>query len=213
MLPFNVQQFFAVFRAYNSDLWPAIPVAYALGATVLWAIVSQRPVAARLAAVALALMWLWTGVAYHITYFAEINRLALPFGALFIAEAILLAAVGAWLRPVTFAVGGYRAIAGWSFIAYVAVAYPLIGLWSGHPLAELPQFGVTPCPLTLFTFGVLLLAKPPLPWVLLVIPVLWSLVGGSAAFLLHVPQDWVLLASGIATALLLAATRHSTSPA
>jgi hypothetical protein len=32
---------------------------------------------------------------------------------------------------------------------------------------------------------------------LLVIPVLWSLVGGSAAFLLQVPQDWILLASGL----------------
>jgi hypothetical protein len=28
---------------------------------------------------------------------------------------------------------------------------------------------------------------------LLVIPVIWSLIGGSAAFLLQVPQDWLLL--------------------
>ena len=28
-------------------------------------------------------------------------------------------------------------------------------------------------------------------------PLLWSLVGGSAAFLLQVPQDWALLLSGI----------------
>ncbi len=213
MLPFTVEQFFAVFRAYNGSLWPAIPVAYALGAAVLWAIVSQRPVAARLAAVALALMWLWTGVAYHIAYFAEINRLALPFGALFIAEAILLVVVAAWRRPISFGSAGLPAIAGWTLIAYTVIAYPLIGWMAGHPLAELPQFGVTPCPVTLFTFGVLLLARPPAPWLLLVIPVVWSLIGGSAAFLLHVPQDWVLLLSGVATLLLLVLSGNRTSPA
>lgn len=31
----------------------------------------------------------------------------------------------------------------------------------------------------------------------------WSLLGGRAAFLLHVPQDWLLLAGGVLTAALL----------
>jgi Family of unknown function (DUF6064) len=59
------------------------------------------------------------------------------------------------------------------------------------------MFGVTPCPVTIFTFGMLLATVPPIsPW-LLVIPFVWSLIGGSAAILLHVPQDWFLLASGL----------------
>jgi hypothetical protein len=48
---------------------------------------------------------------------------------------------------------------------------------------------------TLFTFGVLLVAQGPVPRLLLIIPLLWALVGGSAAFLLAVPQDWPLLLS------------------
>jgi hypothetical protein len=32
---------------------------------------------------------------------------------------------------------------------------------------------------------------------LLAIPALWSLIGGSAAILLSVPQDWLLLVSGM----------------
>lgn len=86
---------------------------------------------------------------------------------------------------------------GWTLIAYAAVLYPLIGLWSGHSLEEVPMFGITPCPVTIFTFGPLLLARP-VAWWLLVIPFLWSLIGGSAAFLLEVPQDWVLALSGLA---------------
>jgi hypothetical protein len=55
------------------------------------------------------------------------------------------------------------------------------------------MFGITPCPLTLFTFGILLLASGRIRWSLLVVPGAWSLIGGSAAFLLDVPQDWPLL--------------------
>jgi hypothetical protein len=57
------------------------------------------------------------------------------------------------------------------------------------------MFGVTPCPVTLFTFGVLLLSTVRVPRRILVVPVLWALIGGSASYLLHVPQDWLLLAS------------------
>jgi hypothetical protein len=42
----------------------------------------------------------------------------------------------------------------------------------------------------------MLLLAHPVRWLTLAIPVLWSLLGGSAAFLLDVPQDWFLLFSG-----------------
>ena len=73
----------------------------------------------------------------------------------------------------------------------------------GHAAVELPIFGVTPCPVTIFTLGLFLLADR-VPKSLLIIPVLWSLIGGSAAFLLDVRQDWALLVSGVVAA----APRH-----
>jgi hypothetical protein len=76
------------------------------------------------------------------------------------------------------------------------VVYPLIGL-ADHGYPAMPMFGITPCPVTLFTFGVMLVARGPLPRRLLVIPLLWALIGGSAAFLLGVPQDWPLLIGGL----------------
>lgn len=54
------------------------------------------------------------------------------------------------------------------------------------------MFGVTPCPTVIFTFGVLLLAKPRLPFWLFVIPAVWAVIGGSAAILLDVREDWML---------------------
>jgi Family of unknown function (DUF6064) len=82
---------------------------------------------------------------------------------------------------------------GWVLIGYVLLTYPLVGILSGHHYLDLPMFGITPCPVTIFTVGVFVLAQPQVPRVLLVIPLLWSLLGGSAVFVLGVAQDWPLL--------------------
>ena len=94
-------------------------------------------------------------------------------------------------------------------MAYAAVIYPLLGQSSGHVYPAQPMFGITPCPVTLFTFGVLLLTLAPVPRWLLIIPGGWSLVGGSAAFMLGVPQDWPLFFSGLTIVLLILRDRAS----
>jgi hypothetical protein len=72
----------------------------------------------------------------------------------------------------------------------------------GHFYSAAPMFGVTHCPVTIFTLGLLLMTRTR-PSSLMIVPVLWSLIGGTVAFLLQVPQDWLLLVSGpLATALL-----------
>lgn len=155
----------------------------------LW---SDRTIAA-----ILALMWAWTGFAYHLLFFATINKAAYAFFALFALQAAALAYAGIY-RRIDFGVPpGPATWVGASFVIYAAVAYPLIGIAAGHHGSDLPMFGVTPCPVTIFTFGILLLTLRRLPIYLLVIPTLWSVIGGSAAFLLHVPQDWPLLLSSV----------------
>jgi hypothetical protein len=69
-----------------------------------------------------------------------------------------------------------------------------------------PLFGLTPRPVTILTLGCLLLTTGPVPWWDLVIPLVWSPIGGTAAFLLGVAQDWILLVSGVATEWIVAAT-------
>jgi len=83
------------------------------------------------------------------------------------------------------------------FIVYAMVVYPLLGFLSGHVYPGSPVFGVTPCPVTIFTFGFFLLARKKVPLGVLIIPFIWSLVGGSAAWTLGVPEDYGLLAAGI----------------
>jgi hypothetical protein len=205
MLPFSHEQFIQVFSSYNTSVWPAPVLAYALAVAMLFAVATGR---SKLAGAGLALMWLWTGVAYHWLHFTAINKAAWLFGAVFVLQALLLLLMSARGRLHFTGGTGTTGVIGWGLVLYATVVYPLLGSWTGQSYPAIPTFGITPCPVTVFTFGLLLLAAPPVPRWLLVVPVLWSFVGGTAAFLLHVPQDWVLLLSGLAAIPVLAGSRR-----
>jgi len=120
------------------------------------------------------------------------------FAALFVAQGVYFGMAGVLQGRLSFGFRrNLRQGVGLLFVLYATLAYPMIGRFAGHAYDELPMFGVTPCPVTIFTFGLLLLAIRPLPGLALVIPLLWSLIGGSAAVLLGIPQDWLLLVSGL----------------
>jgi Family of unknown function (DUF6064) len=204
VLPFTAAQFFEVFARYNAAVWPAPLLAYALGAIAVAAGYRGDRRGNLVTAAVLALFWGWAGVAYHWLAFSAINRAAWLFGAFFVAEAILLARFAGQMRFGDRA--GANAAVGVAFIVYAALLYPLLGMAAGHGYPAMPMFGITPCPVTIFTLGLFLLASR-LPRPLLIVPVLWSLIGGTAAFLLGVPQDWLLLVSGPLTVILIWRTR------
>jgi hypothetical protein len=146
----------------------------------------------------LGAMWLWTGIAYQGVWFSEINKAAYLFAAMFVVQGGALLYAGLFHRQLVFGVRQtLAATAGGVLILYSAIVYPLLSLVTGHPYPEMPMFGVTPCPVTLFSFGFFLLTMRRVPGWLLVVPFAWSLVGGSAAVLLRMPQDWPLLVSGL----------------
>ena len=197
MLPFTRDEFLDLFAAYNASVWPAQPLAYGLGAVAMLALAGGSPAGRRLALALIGVMWLWTGIAYHWLFFAEINPAAVAFALLFGLQGAAFLAAAAAAKP-GFDVGGLRSPSGTlgaALIAYAFAVYPLIDLMMGH-WPRMPAFGISPCPVTLFTLGLLLLARPRPPLRLWIIPVLWSLIGGTAAFLLGIVQDWVLLAAG-----------------
>jgi hypothetical protein len=209
MLPFTQDQFVAVFVAYNEAVWPAPIAAYLLGGLAVYLAARRRELAARIVPGILGLLWLWNGVAYHWLYFRPINPAATVFGAAFVIQGLLLLVYGSALGRLGFATQApLRHWAGLTLIAYAMLLYPLLGLAAGHVYPAAPVFGITPCPLTIFTFGVLLLANGS-PWLLVVVPALWSVVGGSAAVLLGVPEDWMLPVAGLITvALMVWTARH-----
>jgi hypothetical protein len=196
ILPFTLQEFVDVFAVYNLAVWPAILVAYVLGTLTIISVLRPSVLHSRFVAVVLAAMWAWSGIAYHWLYFGTINQAALLFGAAFVGQSIIFLRT-AWrgefllsFRP------NASGLIGISMIFYAALIYPVLGLIAGHHLTELPMFGVTPCPVAIFTFGCILQTEKPVSWRILAIPLLWALIGGSAALLLGIWQDWMLLLSG-----------------
>lgn len=197
MLPFTRDQFFSVFATYNNSVWPVQIVAYLLGLIAVLALLRPGRMADRVVAGVLAIMWLWAGLAYHALFFAPINKAAYLFAALFVVQGILIGYAGMGDRLRFGFRAGPAAWIGAVFVLYSAVIYPLVGLAIRHAYPGMPMFGITPCPVTIFTFGMLLMTTERFPRWLLVNPFIWSLIGGSAAILLDVPQDWLLLASGV----------------
>ncbi len=111
------------------------------------------------------------------------------------AEGILLLSAGHRQSIAVAATNRWRSLAGWSLVTY-ALAYPVLNLTLGHPYPGTPTFGV-PCPTAILTIGVLVVARGASVIRLAIVPCLWGLVGGSAALLLGVWTDYVLLAAGV----------------
>jgi hypothetical protein len=196
-LPFTTEQFFGVFAAYNRAVWPAQLLLYALG--VLLALLAYRGRASRSIALGLALLWAWMGAVYHLAFFRQINPAAVVFGVAFIGQAVLF---GTWgyraSRSTAREVQGAPAWWGSVLLAYALLGYPLLGWVLGHRYPGNPTFGV-PCPTTIATLGLLVWLRKAAPWWLLPIPLLWVVVGTSAAFSFGMWEDLGLLAAGVVT--------------
>ena len=193
-LPFSRTAFLDVFAAYNIELWPVVLALWLGTAVALISVVRGRS-SSRVVSGLLAFHWAWAAVVYHAVYFARINPAARLFAGLFLLQSALFLWSGVVTRRLTFSwASSLRHFVGLGLSVY-ALAYPLLSLLFGHEYPRMPTFGV-PCPTTLLTAGLLLIAELPLNRWLAIIPITWSVVGGSAAVFLGVPADLMLFGAG-----------------
>jgi hypothetical protein len=195
-LPFTETQFLDNFGAFNAALWPVLAVLWVASLVLATQLMRGRP---RSAALGLLLMahWLWAAGAYHAAFFSRINPAAWLFAALFTAQAVALAWHATYGGGLTFVWRRSWRHAGAAVFILYALAYPALVQLTGHEPPRAPLFGV-PCPTALLTAGLLLATEPPAPRGLLVIPVAWSLLAGTAALLLGVTPDLMLFAAAAA---------------
>ncbi len=195
-MPFTREQFFDLFAAYNEALWPAVVGLWIASAVIVALQLSAPRPHARWISALLVWHWAWSGLAYHAAFFTRINPVAWLFAALFIGQAVLFFRVGVVQQRLSFARWGSAwAPLAWGLVAY-SLAYPIINAAAHFTLLRIPTFGI-PCPTTIFTAGVLMLARPQ-SWRVSAIPVIWAAIGGSAAFLLGVHADLALPIAGVA---------------
>ena len=202
-LPFTVDQFLQVFRNYNQSIFPLQILFYILAVTIIFLSIKKTAFADKLINTLLAFFWIWMGLIYHFQFFAAINKAAYLFGSLFIIEGMLFLYFGLIRSTLMYR---FRwdgpGIIGAVLIAFALVVYPLLGYLFGHIYPASPTFGL-PCPTTIFCLGVLLWTREKCPWAILIIPVIWSLIGFSAAIRLGMREDTALPLAGITAILIL----------
>jgi hypothetical protein len=195
-MPFTTAQFLRVFEKYNQTIFPMQFVLTLVGIVAVGLAVSRKPFANKIISGLLGFLWLWAGIVYHLRFFTEISPPAYVFGALFIFQGWFFLYEGVVKNSLSFrASQKFHGILGAIFITYALVIYPLIGYALGRTFPTSPTFG-TPCQTTIFTFGLLLWADKKVPLNLLIVPVLWSLVGTSAALSFGIKEDFGLLVAG-----------------
>lgn len=196
-LPFTAEQFFGVFRAYNTTLWPVQMFLLALAGLAVVLVMWPRSWSGVGVSAILALLWGWMGLAYHLAFFTAISPPAYAFAAVFVAGALVFLRQGVVRRRLEFRwQADARGVTALLLVLYALVVYPAWSHFAGRPYLETPTFGL-PCPTTIFTMGLLACLVGPYPRSVFVVPVLWSLVGVQAAFLLSVPQDLGLAAVAV----------------
>jgi hypothetical protein len=195
-LTLTLPQLLATFERYNLAIWPAQLLAYVLGLVALWFVIKPGRYSNRIIAGILSFLWLWTGIVFFPLYFAPVYTPAYAFGLLFIIQG--LAFLASLLRPrLSFAFkGDVCSIVGLLFIAYAMIGYPAVGYFLGHIYPQTPPFGLTPCPGTIFTFGLFLLTDKKVPKLFLIIPLLWAL-GGVLPVSVGILEDVGLITAGV----------------
>jgi len=191
IVPFGEQQFLDVFREYNDAIYPlqAGMVLLAIGA--ITAVYRRR----QLVAPIVAALWIWSGVEYHWLHFTRLMPAAWVFGALFVTAGVIFLFDGHIFTSAN--VSPARGWFGGALVIYALLLYPIVGSFTGHFYPESPTFGA-PCPLAIFTLGLLLMTARPLPLLAAAVPLVWSLFALSAAAGLGMLEDAALpLGAGI----------------
>lgn len=194
-LLFNARTYHRLVGAYNEALWPAHAVALMVGLALLWLLLRRPAWGTAVLAAGLGAAWGWSGGAFVLQRYAQINWAAPWLAAACLAQALLLlgAAVLAWRRPPAWrSHRAGRTVA--ALFAAVLLGYPALAPWAGRPWPQAELFGITPDPTALATLVLLALAPVRAGWCLLPIPIAWCALAATTLQLLGAPE-WPLPAA------------------
>lgn len=193
-LLFSPATYFRLIALHNLAVWPA-PIAGGIAGAALL-LLCRGPLIPRSALWLLALAWL-ASAGFLAFRYATVNWAAPWFALGFVLQGALTAFVGLGWRPAPRR-DGPSAVLGGGLLLLGALAYPALALLSGRALAAVEIFAILPDPTVVATLGVLLLMPGRAPWLLLPLPLAWSMLGGATLVAMGAPEAVVLLTAGAA---------------
>ncbi|MGC9333426.1 MAG: DUF6064 family protein [Anaerolineae bacterium] len=201
-MPFTIDMLLDYFAVYNESIWPMQWIGLALGLLTLVPLFRPGTATDRVVTAILALLWLWVGLIFWRRAAVDMAMLYAPTVLFAVQGALFLYALARGLMaygPENRLYGGFGLI----FIAYALAGYPLIGLLVGHLYPHTALSPLFPCPATILTFSVFLLARR-VPWYLLLIPAFWA-ISGILWFSLGMAEDAGLVFAGVVGLVMLVA--------
>ena len=196
-IPFTTEAFFQVIENYNLVFFPVQIILLLLGVIAIFLLHSERPNKSRFIGGFLGILWLWTGIAYHLALFTTINKAAYGFGALYVLQGILFFVKTFGREKLVFVLNKRPwDFIGYFFIVFGLILYPILIYLSKESLLLTITLGL-PCPSTIFTFGFLMLTTRAFSKYLLIIPTIWAIIGTFAAIHFEVYPDYMLLVTAV----------------
>lgn len=187
--------------AYNLVVWPMVIVTYLLGAIALVLAVKKTKYSNRTISGILALLWLWVGIVTCVVFFAwmfSAGAIWYLFGLILVVGGVLFLSFGVIRSSLSFKfTGDSYNILGAVMLVYSMLIYPIIGSLTERGYPAYPIFGTFPCPVTIFTFGLLLWADRKVLKIVTVMPLVWALTGVLWAFMYQIWADVGLIILGI----------------
>lgn len=209
-IPFTSEVYYRLIERVNEAFWPLHFVAIILGLAAL--ILAWRG-RSKIALALLAPAWIFSGIVFHLNYYAEINWAAPWFGWAFLTQAALLLLIAAFRhrqknpQPAAMVIR----LTGAAIAALALVAYPLVAVFHNQGWSQSQSFALHPDPTAVATLGIVLVVLPGgRAWLGLLIPALWCVT--TILTLIALGTGWPALPAIIAIltglALLLAGIGH-----
>ncbi|MHA2164088.1 MAG: DUF6064 family protein [Candidatus Thorarchaeota archaeon] len=195
----QVEEFFDLFGSYNEMYLIVIILTYVLAFVAMLMAFRKSDYSNRVISLTLTFLWLWIGIVFGFLVFGPVPAvmagIEIPgawylFGGIFVIHGIILLYFGVIKDAVSFTwKPDTQHYIGLLLILYGLVLYPLVGILTGRVFPEYPVFGIAPCPVTLFTIGLLLWSdvKPSLAF--FAIPIFWGFMGIAPVLFYEVFAD------------------------
>jgi len=215
-LLFSPRTYYRLFALYNADVWPLQVVALGLGVVILVAIMRGAAWSGRVAALTLAVLWLFVAWAYLLERYDTINWAARYFAIGFALQAALLILSGVIRNRLKFKPGSVYAWIGLALLIYALAIHPLIAPLAGRPWTQAEVFGLAPDPTAMGTLGVVLAATRPIH--LAILPLIWCAISALTLWTMESPEALVVAVPAVLAAaattwnMLSASARSSLSP-